>query len=124
MRIEGKVSKVAICEKCNGVILASHLDYIDSETEKEFTELTNEGFTVKLESIDETTARKFATYKDCKKGICEGKTSNDASASTTPDVSKSLLTFCKWLHDQDFTDNATIPETWVNDFLVSNAYFK
>jgi len=70
MRTEGKVSKVAICEKCKGFILASHIDYIGKQTEKEFTELTNEGFTVKLESIEETKARKFATYKDCKNGTC------------------------------------------------------
>lgn len=70
MRTDGKVSKVAICEKCNGFILASHIDFIDKQTEKEFTELTNEGFTVKLESIEETKGRKFSTYKDCKNGTC------------------------------------------------------
>lgn len=70
MRTEGKVSKVAICEKCNGFVLASHIDYIIKETEKEFTELSNEGFTIKLETIEETKKRKFASYKKCKDGIC------------------------------------------------------
>jgi ribosomal protein L32 len=70
MRAEGKVSKVAICENCGGFILASHVDFLDSRTEKEFTELTNEGFTVKLETVEETRARHFALYKDCKSGVC------------------------------------------------------
>lgn len=74
MRTKGKVSKVAICEKCKGFIVASHIDYIDKTTEKEFTELTNEGFTVKLETIEKTKARKFATYNKCKIGKCNETT--------------------------------------------------
>jgi len=70
MRTEGKVSKVAICEKCNNFVLASHIDYIDKKTEKEFTELTNEGFTVKLETIEETQARNYSSYQNCKSGTC------------------------------------------------------
>jgi hypothetical protein len=70
IRTEGKVSKVAICEKCNGFILASHIDFLDKKTENEFTELTNEGFTVKLESIEETKTRKWANYNNCKIGKC------------------------------------------------------
>ncbi len=70
MRTEGKVSKVAICEKCNNFVLASHIDYIDKKTEKEFTELTNEGFTVKLETIEETKARNYSSYQNCKAGTC------------------------------------------------------
>jgi len=46
MRTEGNVSKVAICPKCNGYVLACHVDYLRA-AEKEFTKLTNEGFTVK-----------------------------------------------------------------------------
>lgn len=34
---KGKISKVAICENCDKFILASHVDYLDSKTEKEFT---------------------------------------------------------------------------------------
>jgi hypothetical protein len=70
MRTEGKVSKVAICEKCNNFVLAAHIDYIDRKTEKEFTSFTNEGFIVKLETIEETKARNFTSYKDCKAAAC------------------------------------------------------
>lgn len=71
MRTEGKISKVAICDKCNGFLLASHIDYIDKQTEKEFTEFTNEGFTVKLETADETRSREFADYIKCSSGFCK-----------------------------------------------------
>lgn len=67
MRTEGKISKVAICNKCNKFILASHIDYLDKQTEKEFTELTNEGFTIKIETAEETRSREFGDYEDCKK---------------------------------------------------------
>lgn len=70
MRTEGKVSKVAICEKCNKIILASHIDYLLKRTEKEFTELTNEGFIVKVETIQDTKSRSFGDYNKCKKGNC------------------------------------------------------
>jgi hypothetical protein len=70
MRLEGKVSKVAICNGCNKIILASHIDYMDKETEKEFTQFTNEGFLVKIETVKETKARNFGSYKDCSNGNC------------------------------------------------------
>ena len=70
MRLEGKVSKVAICNGCNKMILASHIDYMDKETEKEFTQFTNEGFLVKVETVEETKARDFGSYKDCSTGNC------------------------------------------------------
>jgi hypothetical protein len=70
MKLEGKVSKVAICEGCNKLILASHIDYVDKATEKQFTELTNEGFLVKIETVEETKARDFGSYKDCSTGNC------------------------------------------------------
>lgn len=70
MRIEGKVSKVAICEKCNKMVMACHVDYLDKKNEKEFTEFSNEGFTVKIETIAETHARKFGSYSECADGIC------------------------------------------------------
>lgn len=70
MRTEGKVSKVAYCGRCNGVILVSHLDYIDKKTAKEFTELSNEGFVVKIETILESQARNFGTYSKCKDNLC------------------------------------------------------
>ena len=44
MRTEGKVSKVAICEKCGAFVLACHIDSISKNTEKEFTEFSNDGF--------------------------------------------------------------------------------
>lgn len=70
MRKEGKVSKVAICPRCNGFTLACHVDSLSKRTEKEFTELTNEGFEVKLETIEETRARKYTAYSECKSGKC------------------------------------------------------
>ena len=71
MRIEGKVSKVAVCPNCDGFILACHIDGIDKKIEKEFTQFTNEGFLVKLETITETVARDLTFYKDCSKGLCK-----------------------------------------------------
>lgn len=65
MREEGKVSKVAICEVCGCYVLASHIDYITDETEKEFTKMVNDGFTVKLETIAETKQRGYSLYSDC-----------------------------------------------------------
>lgn len=70
MRTEGKVSKVAICGKCNGFVLGCHIDHLSRQTEKEFTGMTNDGFTVKLETIAETQARQFSDYEDCKEGKC------------------------------------------------------
>lgn len=71
MRLDGKISKVAICENCQGFILACHVDYLDKETEKQFTELTNDGFTVKLETADETRARSYTSSTDCKDKKCK-----------------------------------------------------
>ena len=70
MRLQGKVSKVAVCNGCNKIILASHIDYIDKGTEKEFTQFTDEGFLVVVETISETKKRDFGSYKDCSKGNC------------------------------------------------------
>lgn len=70
MRTEGKISKVAICEKCQKYILACHIDFLDKKTEKQFTELTNDGFTVKIETGDETKARRFTNIKNCLKDCC------------------------------------------------------
>jgi hypothetical protein len=70
MKKKDKLSKVAICPKCNKIILACHIDYLIEETEEEFTELTNEGFTVKLETIDETQSRDFGSYSQCSTGEC------------------------------------------------------
>jgi hypothetical protein len=70
MRLEGKVSKVAICNGCNKMILASHIDCTDKSTEKEFTQFTNEGFIVKIETIAETKDRDFGSYSNCSTGNC------------------------------------------------------
>lgn len=71
MKTEGNISKVAICNNCNGYVLACHVEYLDRATEKEFTSFTNEGFVVKLETAEETRARTLATYTDCKNGTCK-----------------------------------------------------
>jgi hypothetical protein len=70
MRLEGNVSKVALC-KCGNFFRACHVDGLSEETEKEFTEFTNEGYEVKLETIEETKARDLAFYSDCSKGLCK-----------------------------------------------------
>lgn len=66
-----KTSKVAICEKCQSFVLACDINYIDEATEKEFTDLSNLGFTVKLESKEETMERKYSWWEDCEKGNCK-----------------------------------------------------
>lgn len=70
MRTKGKVSKVAICNKCKGFVLACHVDTLTKETEKEFTELTNEGFKVKLETIKDTQKRLYSPYSECSLKKC------------------------------------------------------
>jgi hypothetical protein len=70
MRTEGNVSKVAVCPKCEGFTLACHVDSLTKKTEKEFTELTNEGFIVKLETIEKTRSRNYGAYSECSKGKC------------------------------------------------------
>ena len=40
MNLEEKMSKVAICEGCQGFVLVCVTKYIDKRNEKEFTELT------------------------------------------------------------------------------------
>lgn len=71
MRTEGKLSKVAICPQCNGLILAGHIDFLNKQQELQFTQLTNEGFTIFLETLKESQRRKFSTYKVCKAKQCE-----------------------------------------------------
>jgi hypothetical protein len=81
MRTEGNVSKVAICQNCDGFVLACHVDGLDKRTEKEFTEFTNEGFLVKIETIQETKARDFADYDECSNGTCSKiKVGNEVDA--------------------------------------------
>jgi len=48
--IMDKVSKVAICPNCKCFVMASYVPLITKKMEKEFTELTNEGFEVKIET--------------------------------------------------------------------------
>ena len=70
MRTQGKISKVAICEKCKGYVLACHVDYLDKKMEKEFTKLSNDGFTIKTETGEETRSRKMTSSKKCLEGSC------------------------------------------------------
>lgn len=70
MRTEGKISKVAVCEKCNKMVMACHVDYLNRSSEKEFTQFSNEGFLVKIETADETHARKWGNYSECSAGSC------------------------------------------------------
>lgn len=61
-----KMSKVAVCPVCDSFPLACHIDYLRKETEKEFTEFSNEGYIIKIETADETRARKMDWCK-CKR---------------------------------------------------------
>lgn len=61
-----KTSKVAICEKCQSFVLACDAERLNKQTEKEFTELSNIGFTVKIESQEET--KKGCAYCRCANG--------------------------------------------------------
>ena len=69
-----KTSKVAICEYCGGFVKACHIDYLkQTNSEKEFTRLSNEGFIVKLETPEETRKREFRPgelYEQCKEKKC------------------------------------------------------
>lgn len=71
MNLKGKISKVAICKRCKEQVLAAHIDYIDKSREKEFTELTNEGFLVKVETANQTRKRAMGSYTDCIAKLCE-----------------------------------------------------
>lgn len=71
MRKEGKVSKVAIYPNCKAFVLACHVDFLRPKTEKAFTNLSNEGFIVQLETMQETKKRKFSNYEDCKTDKCK-----------------------------------------------------
>ena len=55
------------------IFLSKIDDFLDKKTENEFTEFTNEGFIVKLETIDKTKSRNFADYKLCKEKKCKPK---------------------------------------------------
>lgn len=50
--------------------MACHTDHSTTETEKTFSELKLEGFTVITEWMSETKNRNFSWWKDCKKGLC------------------------------------------------------
>ena len=69
--INDKKSKVALCKKCNGFVLASHIDGISNSIEKEFSEFSKEGFDVRIESLETTNARNFVFYSAKKNGNCE-----------------------------------------------------
>lgn len=71
MDLKAKKSKVALCKRCKGFILAAHTDYMGKSTEKEFTQFTNEGFEVKIETLEKTKSRNFVLYSDKKNGKCE-----------------------------------------------------
>lgn len=70
MQTEGNISKVAICPQCQKMMMACHVNHLSKATEKEFTEFTNEGFIVKIETRDETVARSFGDYNLCSKKEC------------------------------------------------------
>ena len=71
MRTEGKISKVAFCENCQGFILACHVDYLDKKTENQFNKLANQGFQIKLETGEETRAREYTNSDDCLTNNCK-----------------------------------------------------
>lgn len=64
-------SKVAICEKCQCFVLACATNHLSKSTEKEFTEFSNMGFIVKIESKSETRKRGYSYWENCKYGKCK-----------------------------------------------------
>ena len=66
-----KKSKVALCKGCKGMVMAAHIDHISKVSEKEFTELTNENFEVKIETLEKTKSRKFVLYSPKENGKCK-----------------------------------------------------
>lgn len=64
-----RISKVAVCPKCKSYVLACHIDYIDRDTELDFTNLEREGFEIKVETKEETIERNYSYYGDCIKEI-------------------------------------------------------
>ena len=70
MNLKDKKSKVALCKICKGFILASHTDYMSKSTEKEFTQFTNEGYEVKIETLEKTIIRNLVFYSKDKNGKC------------------------------------------------------
>lgn len=71
MNLKEKKSKVALCKKCKGFILAAHTDYMSNSSEKEFTQFTNEGFEVKIETLEKTRSRNLVFYSKNKNGKCQ-----------------------------------------------------
>jgi len=71
MNLQEKKSKVALCKKCKGFIMASHMDYMSKSTEKEFTQFTNEGFEIKIETLEKTRSRNLVFYSNKKNGKCK-----------------------------------------------------
>lgn len=71
MNLKEKKSKVALCKSCKGFILASHTDYMSKESEKEFTQFTNEGYEVKIETLEKTRSRNLVFYSKDKNGKCK-----------------------------------------------------
>ena len=72
MNLKERKSKVALCKKCNGFMLACHTDHIDRKTENEFTRFTNENWIVKIETLEKTRSRDLVFYSKKKNGKCEG----------------------------------------------------
>jgi hypothetical protein len=66
-----KKSKVALCQKCKGFVLASHIAEITNTIDDEFTEFSKEGFDVIIETFEITAERKFVFYSVKKNGKCE-----------------------------------------------------
>jgi hypothetical protein len=71
MNLTDKKSKVALCMNCKGYVLAGHIDYITKNRESEFTQLTNEGYEVKIETLQETRDRGFVFSSLLNNGKCE-----------------------------------------------------
>ena len=62
MNLKEKKSKVALCNKCKGFMLASHTDHMDKKTEKQFTRYTNENWIVKIETLARTRSQDIVEY--------------------------------------------------------------
>jgi hypothetical protein len=65
-----KKSKVALCKKCKNFVKATHVSILDRKIEKEFSDLTNEGYIIQLETMERTKKREWVGYSKKKNGKC------------------------------------------------------
>lgn len=62
MDLKDKKTKVVLCRKCGGFILACHTDYL---------KYANEGYEINLETLEKTKSRELVFPSDNNNGECK-----------------------------------------------------